>query len=183
MRHRRRRGFLLIAALLITIILLVSGLGVMSAQASRYAASARIAEGMQAKNAALSGLEDVRVKLAKDVKFPPRAANRRGVNEDDDDDEATPAGPRQSKFAYSETLFDDPAEPDSQVSYSVVVDYALEREVQAPNRWQPFRWGLYKVTVSGYVGPRDTPIAQAMLYAEYNIDTGEFIRFEDRSSL
>ncbi len=160
----RRRGFLLVAALLITIILLVSGLGVMSAQASRYAATARIAEGMQAKNASLSGLEDVRVKLAKDVKFPPRKSKSRG----------------QTKYAYSETLF---ADPDVPVSYSVVVDFGLEREVQTPDRWQPYRWGLYRITVSGYVGPRDTPIAQSLLYAEYDISTGQFIRFEDRSSL
>jgi hypothetical protein len=165
--RRSRRGFLLVAALLITVILLVSGLGVMSAQASRYNASARIAEGIQAKNAAMSGLEDVRVKLAKDVKFPPRKSKARG----------------QTKYAYSETLFEDPDDPNAEVSYSVVVDFALEREVAAPNRWEPYRWGLYKVTVSGYVGPRDTPIAQSQLYAEYNIDTGEFIRFEDRGSL
>ena len=65
-RHRRR-AFVLITALLLSVILLVSGLGIMSAQASRYAASALIADSLQAKNAALSGMEDVRVKLAKDV--------------------------------------------------------------------------------------------------------------------
>jgi hypothetical protein len=172
-RRLKRRGFLLIAALLMSIIFLVTGLGVLSAQASRYAASARIAEGMQAKNAALSGLEDVRVKLAKDVHFPPRKSKSRG----------------QTKFAYSETLFEDAADPTRQVTYSVVVDFGLERQCQVPNedpdlvQWLPFRWGLYRITVSGYVGPRAEPIAQSMFYAEYDIGTGQFIRFEDRGSL
>ena len=40
MMRRRRRAFVLITALLLSVILLVSGLGIMSAQASRYAASA-----------------------------------------------------------------------------------------------------------------------------------------------
>ncbi len=161
---REERGFVLVAALMIGVIFLVTGLGIMSAQASRYAASAVIAEGLQAKNAALSGLEDVRVKLAKDVKFPPRKSKDRG----------------QSKFAYSENLLVDPDRP---VSYSVVIDYELEREVNVPNRWAPYRWGGYRITVSGYVGPRNSPIAQAMVYAEYDINTGQFIRLEDRSSL
>lgn len=170
--RRAPKGFLMIAALLITIIFLVTGLGILSAQASRYAASARIAEGMQAKNAAFSGLEDVRVKLAKDVHFPPRKSKNRG----------------QTKFAYSETLFDDPADVNRQVTYSVVVDFALERQVQVPNEdpdlveWLPYRWGLYRITVSGYVGPRAQPIAQSMFYAEYDIGTGRFIRFDDRGS-
>jgi hypothetical protein len=163
----------MVAALLVTIIFLVTGLGVLSAQAARYAASARVAEGMQAKNAALAGLEDVRVKLAKDVHFPPRKSKRRG----------------QTKFAYSETLFEDPGDANRQVTYSVVVDFALERQCQVANpdpdliQWLPYRWGLYRITVSGYVGPRAQPIAQSMFYAEYDIGTAQFIRFEDRSSL
>ena len=162
MRISRGHGFVLVAVLLISVILLVSGLGIMSAQASRYAASAVISEGLQARNAALSGLEDVRVKLAKDVKFPPRKSKDRG----------------QSKFAYSEDLSTDP-----EVSYSVVVDYGLEREVNVPSRFEPFRWGIYRITVSGYVGPRNEPIAQSLIYAEYDIGSGAFIRFEDRGSL
>lgn len=158
---------------MITLVFLVTGLGVMSAQASRYQAAARIPEGMQAKNAALSGLEDMRVKLAKDVQFPPRKSKLR----------------QQTKFAYGETLYDGGGEPRAQVTYSVVVDYGLERQCQVPNadpslvQWLPYRWGLYRITVSGYVGPRNEPIAQSLLYAEYDIGTGQFIRFEDRSSL
>lgn len=168
-----QRGFLLIASLMITVIFLVTGLGVMSAQASRYQASAKVAEGMQARNAALSGLEDVRVKLAKDVQFPPRKSKIRG----------------QTKFAYGETLYDGGGDISTQVTYSVVVDFELERQCQLNNpdpdlvQWLPYRWGVYRITVSGYVGPRDKPIAQSLLYAEYDIGTGQFIRFEDRSAL
>lgn len=174
---KRPQGFLLVSALLITIIFLTTGLGILSAQASRYATSARIAEGMQARSAALAGLEDVRVKLAKDVQFPPRKSKSRG----------------QTKFSYSETLFDDPPDQIRQVTYSVVVDFGLERQAQVESpdnpddpslvEWLPYRWGVYRITVSGYVGPRAKPTAQAMFYAEYDINTARFIRFEDRSSL
>ena len=164
MIRRRRRAFVLITALLLSVILLVSGLGVMSAQASRYAASALIADSLQAKNAALSGMEDVRVKLAKDVKFPPRKSKDRG----------------QTKFAYSENLDNDAERP---VSYSVIVDFEYEREAIAQGRFAPYRWGVYRITVNGYVGPRNEPIALCQLYAEYDISTGQFLRFEDKSSL
>ena len=177
MRISKKKGFLLIASLMVTAIFLVTGLGIMGAQASRYAASARVAEGMQARNAAISGLEDVRVKLAKDVQFPPRKSKSRN----------------QYKFAYSETLYEVLGEPETKVTYSVVVDFELERQCQVINpdpnptqrftQWLPYRWGLYRITVSGYVGPRDQPVAQSMIYAEYDIGTARFIRFEDRSSL
>lgn len=162
---------MLVAALLITGIFLATGLGIMSAQATRYEASAKLADTLQAKNAALAGLDDVRVKLSKDVRFPPRKAKGRG----------------QDRFSYSETLF--PAEGtvlldgQQEVSYSVTVDYGYEEEVQIRTRALPYRWGLYRLTISGYVGPRAEPIAQSMVYAEYHIGTGAIIRFEDRSSL
>ncbi len=159
---------MLVAALLITGIFLATGLGIMSAQATRYEGSAKLADSLQAKNAALAGLDDVRVKLSKDVRFPPRKAKMRG----------------QDRFAYSETLVvADPANSQQEVSYSVTVDYGLEEEVQIRTRALPYRWGLYRLTISGYVGPRAEPVAQSMVYAEYHIGTGSIIRFEDRSSL
>ncbi len=112
-------------------------------------------------------MEDVRVKLAKDVKFPPRKNKERD----------------QYKFAYSEVLSE--ATDPIPFSYSVIIDYELEYEVQVPknNRWSPYRWGVYRINVSGYYGDRAKPIATSMLYAEYDISTARFIRFEDRSSL
>lgn len=167
MNRSKNSGFLLVVALLIASIMLVSGLGIMSAQASRYAASARIALGVQARDAALSGFEDVRVKLDKDVRFPPPRFKSGG----------------QYKFSYSEVLYNDPDGEKTSVSYGVVVDTELERVVQPSNSPQIYKWGLYRITVTGFVGPRDDPVAQSMLYAEYDIGTGRFIRFEDRSSL
>ena len=156
---------MIVACLMLSTLFLVTALGLLSAQASRYNAAARIAEGIQAKNAALSGMEDVRVKLSKDVKFPPRKSKER----------------EQFKFAYSENL---PTPADSPpISYSVVIDFALEHEVHVPNRFEPHRWGVYRINVSGFYGQRAKPISQSALYAEYDIKTGQFIRFEDRSSL
>ncbi len=163
----RSSGFLLVASLMLSTLFLVAGLGLLGAQSSRYAAATRVAEGLQAKNAALSGMEDVRVKLAKDVKFPPRSSKDR----------------EQYRFAYSENVGKAGEEPE--VSYTVVIDYELEREVQVPavNRWGPYRWGVYRISVSGFYGPRAEPVATSVLYAEYDIATAKFIRFEDRSSL
>lgn len=176
-RSAKRRfelaGFLLVASLMISVLFLVTGLGMLSAQVSRYASAARIAEGLQAKNAALSGMEDVRVKLNKDVKFPPR----KSVDKE------------QYKFAYSENMATPAGSP--AVSYTVVIDYELEYEAQVPRQpapnsqlgFGPQRWGVYRINVTGFYGPRAQPIAQSMFYAEYDIGTGQFIRFDDRSSL
>lgn len=170
-RRGHRRGFLLVASLMISMLFLVTGLGLLSAQVSRYASAARVAESLQAKNAALSGLEDVRVKLNKDVKFPPR----KSVDKD------------QYKFAYSENIEVPAGSP--AVSYTVVVDYELEYEAQVPRQvgdslgFGPQRWGCYRITVTGFYGPRAEPIAQSNFYAEYDISTGQYIRFDDRSSL
>lgn len=163
------RAFLLVSSLLLALILLVTGMGLMAAQSSRYAQAAQVSAEAQAENAALSGFEDVKVKLASDVEFPPNAGD----------------DPNQNQFSYGEVLVDNGTQP--VVSYSVVVDYAMQREAEQPvtayEESLPYRWGLYRVTVTGYVGPQEDPIAKRVFYAEYDITAGRFIRFDDQEAL
>jgi len=67
----RRRGFLLMASLLVLIFLLLLGMGLMSAQAARYRGVNRSQEAAQAFQLAQAGLEDIRFKLEVDPGFPP----------------------------------------------------------------------------------------------------------------
>lgn len=168
----RRRGFLLILSLLLVTIILILGMGLLGSQAPKYGAAVRAADAAQARAMALAGMEDARIKLAKDVQFPPRQDKDRPID---------PDHLRQDKFAYSETLR---GNPDSQnhLGYTVIVDFKYEREVVVPNVDEPVRYGIYRLTSIGFVGPRADPIAQRSVYAEYDIQTGNFIRFEDRGS-
>ena len=97
----RKRGFLLITALLVCVILLLIGMGMLGSESSRYAAMRHAATSSQARQMALAGLEDARAKLELDASFPPDP------------------GPGQTTFSYSERL-----DLDSNTSgtYSVTID-------------------------------------------------------------
>ncbi len=99
----RRRGVLLIMALLAIILLLMLGMGLLGSQAARWRSANRAAEASQARQMAIFGLEDARLKLERDAAFPP----------------APTLG--QSVFSYSE----DVTLPDgSPASYIVTIDLA-----------------------------------------------------------
>lgn len=68
---RRRGGFLLILALLIAVLLLVATLGMLSRQSARYERAQLMADAAQARGLALAGLEEARMKLERDLLFPP----------------------------------------------------------------------------------------------------------------
>ncbi|MBI3929354.1 MAG: hypothetical protein HY319_27655 [Armatimonadetes bacterium] len=164
----RRRGFMMVLCLLMLTLLLVAGMALHGSQAAKYRGAVSAVGGVQAKAAALSGMDDARLKLAKDVRFPPKKGKEKG----------------QIKFAYSENLRNPATTPEpEQVGYTVVVDYSDEVEVVVPPFDQPVRYGIYKITSIGLVGPRDRPIAQRILYAEWDIERGRFIRFDDHGSL
>lgn len=101
----RRRGVLLIVAMLVLSLLLILGMGIMGSQQARYRAAVRSVDSAQALCLAEAGLEDVRVKLEKDRSFPPLAA----------DD--------QSSFSYSETLSNAGQELGS---YYVEIDWSYD---------------------------------------------------------
>lgn len=82
----RRRGFLLVLSLMVTILIAVIALSLLSVRRGSYANSRAVVEAAQARALAVSGLEDLRVKLAKDPFFP------------------TGIGDEQVIFTYTETV-------------------------------------------------------------------------------
>ena len=101
----RRRGFLLITALLAVVVLLLLGFGLLGSQAARFRGTPRAAESAQARALAMAGLEDARAKLENDVSFPP-----------------APAGEGQDVFSYSERM----DLPGTLGSYTVILDRSHE---------------------------------------------------------
>lgn len=67
----KRRGYLMPMALMILTVLTLAGLGFMGAQSRNYQASIRGIAVEQARALAQAGIEDARVKLTKDLEFPP----------------------------------------------------------------------------------------------------------------
>lgn len=68
---RVRRGFLLISALLITVILLTLGLSFLGKRSTQYRRVAAVEASTQARELAESGLEDALLKFRRDIEFPP----------------------------------------------------------------------------------------------------------------
>ena len=139
---RRQRGILLITALMVATVLLLVGMGLLGSQSSRYEAARQNSYTSQARQLALAGLEDARVKLEMDINFPP------------------PPGPEQTVFSYSETLDTNPASFEG--SYSVLVDMTYATDAAR----------YIVVTSVGTVGPPIKPTAQYRLRAEIdNLDS------------
>ena len=85
---RRKKGFLLVFALMLTILVTIIALGILGIRRGSYAASKAIVNGVQARGLAHSGLNDIWAKLAKDPFFP------------------TGVGDEQVQFAYREEVQD-----------------------------------------------------------------------------
>lgn len=68
---RKRRGFALILALLISTLLLVLGIGFMTKQSYRYRMARLSADAIAAKSLAMAGVENSRVKMQHDLLYPP----------------------------------------------------------------------------------------------------------------
>ena len=70
----RRRGFLLLMSLLLMAIIAVLGVGFATSRQRRYSAAARAVALAQAKALAQAGMEDARLKIERDVAFPPQVS-------------------------------------------------------------------------------------------------------------
>lgn len=139
MRLRLQGGFLLAFGLMIMVLLLVAGLGFLGKQADRYRAATAAEASSQALEVAMAGLEDARVKLMKDFKFPP------------------PGEEDLPQYSYTEILHD----PSGQAvgSYMVTID----------TRWKASPSSLFKIEVWGYWGdPANQPISRRRLTAEWD---------------
>lgn len=138
----------------------------MTGQAGKLSAAQARANSAQAKALARAGLEDARIKLGKDVLFPP-------------------PHDEQEFFSYSEDVLTTAG--DFLGTYTVIIDLRYEvpqRDLPPPNEDIIVYEGVYIVTATGKVGERaQVPVAERTLYGELDIDTFNWIRIEDRSGL
>jgi len=67
----RRRGFLLAVVLVLSVVLLVMGMGYLGSVSTQYASTYQSLAAAQARALCMAGLEDARIKLEKDPEFPP----------------------------------------------------------------------------------------------------------------
>ncbi|MEW6282898.1 MAG: hypothetical protein AB1758_30075 [Candidatus Eremiobacterota bacterium] len=137
---RGTRAFLLVIVVLLSIVLLILGLGFLGKRSAQYAGSRYGVEAAQARAIALAGLEDARVKLSKDLRFPP------------------PGAVDQLSFTYTETFFDlDGTTPVGSCTVTVLTHHS----------GAPYR--VLQVTSVGVVGPADEPSARRRITAELDI--------------
>jgi len=141
----RRRAFLLITSLLISIVLLLLGMGFLGSQADRYRGVQRAGEIAKARAMAIAGLEDARLKIQNDLRFPP------------------PMAAGQTTFSYGEiTTIGDIPQPLAG-GYGVSIETAYRND---PN------FEVLVITSTGTIGDPNSPLAQYQLKAEMSMKAG-----------
>ena len=135
----RDRGFMFILTLLILGLMYLVALWALAVRGSEYEQAARFERAAKALAAAEAGLEDFRVKLNKDLHFPPVGLEG------------------QDEFSYTETLFD--AHGHSVGRYTVTIDTSAAGEP----------YGVVKVLSVGEVGPPGREPSRRKLYTEWDI--------------
>lgn len=101
---RRRQGFALILALLMSSLLLVLGMGFMQKQSYRYRLARLSADAITAKALAMAGIENSRVKMQHDLLYPP------------------PDDRYHDEYSFREPVYDFGTPPKEVGSYEVTVD-------------------------------------------------------------
>lgn len=79
MRALNRRGSTIVLALLTLTVLLILGLGILGSRSAHLESSVARLRATQARQLALSGLEDVRAKLSHDYFYPPQVTEDQKV--------------------------------------------------------------------------------------------------------
>jgi len=137
---KSRGGSTLVAALLISVVLLLAGMGFLGQRAAQNRAVNGALLNAQARALAESGIEDALQKLSKDNRFPPLNADS------------------QTVFTYQETALDAGGNPLGESQVTVDVTYR-----QAP-------YSIIKLTSIGRVGPPGGPWqATAQLESELDV--------------
>lgn len=139
-------------SLLLCVLLLVLGVGFLGKRAAQSQAGA--AESLAAKARALAeaGIEDARVKLDKDLFFPP------------------PGDVDQTQFSYQEALYD-ASGANLAGYYDVVIDLSQRHAPDPPDPYYP---SIILVTSTGLVGDNPkAPLAAVTLRMEIDVDEGD----------
>jgi hypothetical protein len=156
---RRRRAFLLVTVLLISLILFTMGLAFLGSRIGLYQSTSQAALACQARALARSGLEGARIKLQKDVSFPPAG------------------GIQQLTYEYSEDMTDGPA--GAYLGwYRVVVDSTFAIS--------PYQ--VLCVTSIGFAGPRTASVSHHAYSSYIDVNPAsatyfQVVRFEDLGTL
>lgn len=165
----RRRGMLLVVALLVLGVALLAGMGLMSSQVSNYRGVHAAQDAAMALCLAQSGLEDARLKLERDALFPPRGDGNL-VQPD------TGSKPQeQSLFTYSEDLY---------LSGKRVGSYRVSIDTSFVPGYQ-----FVRIISNGLVGLTEAPSAQRVLKVDLDVNTNRPattfmpIKIEDLSGL
>jgi len=137
---KKRKGFMLVVALFLMVVVAVMGMAFLSTRGLRYQEATRSVAHRRALAVAHAGLEDARVKLEKDPGFPP------------------PGGLEQTVFTYQEELTALTNGPRVGL-YTVTVD----------TTWRKEPYGVILLTSRGQVGDRDWPEATAVARAEIDV--------------
>ncbi len=143
-----RRGFVLVFSLLLLLLMALGGMILLGQRAAQYRAAALAPKTALARALAQAGLEDARVKLEKDLNFPP------------------PGDLNQVLFSYEEAVRD----LDGQLvgHYFVTVDGRHRVPEQPPAAYAP---SLVVVTAMGRAGPDpEAPEAVYGLRMEVDVD-------------
>lgn len=166
----RRRGMLLIVALLVLGVALLAGMGLMSSQVSNYRGVHAAEDAAMALCLAQAGLEDARLKLERDPLFPPQG----------DGDLIEPDNPgdkpqEQTLFTYSEDMMLDGRRIGC---YRVSLDSSFVSAYQ-----------FVRIISNGLVGASEAPSAQRVLKVDLDVSTArddttfQPIKIEDLSGL
>lgn len=149
---RRPQAFILALSLLLCVLLLVLGVGFLGKRAAQSAATASEALALRARALAEAGLEDCRVKLEKDMFFPP------------------PGDEEQLIFSYSEPVY---SLLDGSLEGLYMVTLDLTRR-SAPDPPDPIFPSVIHVTSTGSLGDdADHPRAVVTLRMEVDLDEGK----------
>lgn len=136
----RRRGFLLITTLMVSILIFLVCGALVYRRSRQYEAANNQVAGVQALALAEAGLEDARVKLNKDADFPPFGSEDQLV------------------FSYVEPVYDlDGTTPLG--SYEVIMDM----------RWREPPVQIMRITSIGTYGQTTKPLALSTVTVELDI--------------
>lgn len=167
----RRRGMLLVVALLVLGVALLAGMGLMTSQVSNYRGVHATEDAAMALCLAQAGLEDARLKMERDPLFPPHGDGYLLA------DDAGLKPQEQSLFTYSEDMM---VEGKRVGCYRVSIDSSFAPDYQ-----------FVRITSNGLVGSTETPSAQRVLKVDLDVSiapgrtntTFQPIKIEDLSGL
>jgi hypothetical protein len=142
---KRRRGFLIVFALLLTVLISLIGMSLLSIQRSQYSSSKEALRRAQCRALARAGMENAEIKIAKDPFFPS------GV------------GDNHVLFSYSEEVTSVQNSGELLGSFTISIDKSDEQTLK-----------VIRVQSVAILGQRTAPTARYTIYGELSVDPEDF---------